>query len=333
MSYIESSKNYTGTELETVFFRPMLTGASAQELGIRVLYNMPVPTSIQIWTGQSDLLRSHTTTGWDATTKSAKTYKMIDMKRVKAEMGFSAADYYSIVFEDLTARAEVNLDDLTGTELEKVETELFRRSLAESIRATMWVGDTSGSSGYNTFTGFLKKITDSVASSATSKVVASYYVDANIASTSYALTIFDKLWSNLDQKVKDAKGEGELAYFVTSDIYNLYEKALDSAGVDASYTDSINGRSGLMYHGIPVIDLHIGSYLAEVGMMESFAMLADRRNLVMAVNTVDFPGSEVRMWYNPDEMENRQRAIFAVGCEIVDESMIAIAIKVVEDEE
>jgi hypothetical protein len=30
------------------------------------------------------------------------------------------------------------------------------------------------------------------------------------------------------------------------------------------------------------------------------------------------------MWYNPDEMQNRQRAIFMVGCEILDESLVAM---------
>ena len=51
-------------------------------------------------------------------------------------------------------------------------------------------------------------------------------------------------------------------------------------------------------------------------------MLTDRRNLVLAVNTADVPGTEVRMWYNPDEMENRQRAVFMAGCGILDESLI-----------
>ncbi|MFI3259655.1 MAG: hypothetical protein R3Y16_06120 [Rikenellaceae bacterium] len=325
MNYIESSKSYTGAELETVFFRPMLTGESAQELGIRMLYNMPVPTTVHLWSGQSDILKSHTSSGWDGSTKSAKVQKTIDMRRVKAEMGFSAADYYSLIFENLSIQAEVNLDDLTGTELEAAETELFRRSISESIRATMWVGDTERTSGaFSTFDGLIKKI-DAAMDDET--ITASTYTATNIASASYALTIFDTLWANADERVKDAKGEGQLAYFVTSDIYNLYEKALDAAGVDASYTDSINGRTGLMYHGIPVIDLRIGGYLSSLSLMESFALLTDRRNLVMAVNTADYPGTEIRMWYNPDEMENRQRAIFAAGCEILDEELISIAVK------
>ena len=53
--------------------------------------------------------------------------------------------------------------------------------------------------------------------------------------------------------------------------------------------------------------------------------LTDRRNLVLAVNTADDPSAEIRMWYNPDEMENRQRASFLIGCEILDESLIVRA--------
>ena len=31
------------------------------------------------------------------------------------------------------------------------------------------------------------------------------------------------------------------------------------------------------------------------------------------------------MWYNPDAMENRQRAIFMVGCEVLDEGLVVTA--------
>ena len=41
------------------------------------------------------------------------------------------------------------------------------------------------------------------------------------------------------------------------------------------------------------------------------------------------PGNEVRMWYNPDEMENRQRAVFMAGCELLDPLLIAYAYKTV----
>ena len=85
-------------------------------------------------------------------------------------------------------------------------------------------------------------------------------------------------------------------------------------------------------HGIPVVDLRISSYLAKLSssspVPKSFCILTDRRNLVLAVNTADFPGNEIRMWYNPDEMENRQRAVFMAGCDVLDEGLVAFASRI-----
>ena len=101
---------------------------------------------------------------------------------------------------------------------------------------------------------------------------------------------------------------------------------------DGAYTDYINGRQNLLYHGIPVVDLRISSYLAKLSSSspgpKSFCILTDRRNLVLAVNTADFPGNEIRMWYNPDEMENRQRAVFMAGCDVLDEGLVAFASRI-----
>ena len=53
MSFLENAKQYTGSDLENIFFRPILSGPSAGELGVRVLYNMPVPTTIQLWSSRN----------------------------------------------------------------------------------------------------------------------------------------------------------------------------------------------------------------------------------------------------------------------------------------
>ena len=73
--------------------------------------------------------------------------------------------------------------------------------------------------------------------------------------------------------------------------------------------------------------MRLGSYLGSTSLHKSFCLLTDRRNLVLAVNTADMPGNEVRMWYNPDEMENRQRAVFMAGSQILDTDLITYAYK------
>lgn len=142
MAKIENPKNYTGRDLETIFFRPMLSGSDAVDLGIKILYNTPVPTTLQFWKRAGDILQKYTASGWNGGESATKFQKQIQLSKVKAEVGYSADDYFNMVYETIAGRIDVNLDDLSGTELEAAETSLFREAVAESIRATMWLGDT-----------------------------------------------------------------------------------------------------------------------------------------------------------------------------------------------
>ena len=317
MRLIENPKTYTGRELETIFFRPMFVGENAEQLGIRMMYNMPVPTTVQVWSPRADVLRSYTS-GWEGGDSAQRLQKKIELTKVKAEVGFSAEDYFQQVYELIVGNAEVNLDDLTGTELEKAETELFRAAIAESLRVMMWIGDTTGSR-FNEFDGFLPRLYK-------------YADDAIMTSVNFTeltpaadniLDLLSQMWQAASPELKALKGDGNLAFFVTSDIYDAYEQYLDSRGADGAYTDLVSGRRELSYHGIKLVDMGISQYMPlQYNRCATHCVLTDRRNLILAVNTADYPGSEVRMWYNPDEMENRQRATFMVGTEILDETLL-----------
>lgn len=319
MGLIENPKTYTGRDLETIFFRPMLTGQNAEQLGIRVLYNMPVPTTVQMWSPASDVLQRYSS-GWSGGSSAVRRQKTIAMHKIKAEVGYSASDYFAQVYELITGRAEVNMDDLSGTELEQAETEMFRAAIAESLRASMWLGDTlDASSPHNKFDGFIALIRNYCAS----YDFATVDFSEKTLSESTVAGLLDEMWRKASPVLKSLKGEGNLAYFVTSDVCESYERMLDEKGADASYNDMVAGRRVLSYHGIPLVDINVQQYMPRAGFdSSSFAMLTDRRNLALAVNTADYPGTEVRMWYNPDQMENRQRAVFMVGCEILDEDLI-----------
>jgi hypothetical protein len=320
MSVITEPKTYTGKELETVFFRPLFSGPDANQLGIRVLDNMPVPTTLNFWRGVNNVLKKYVT-GWNGGISSEKYQKTIELYKVKAEMGYTASDYFTMVYELITGRADVNMDDLSGTELEEAETKLFKDSIAESIRTTMWLGDIRRTDGkFNTFDGFLTRL---VADKDEEGLTIS-----TIAATDNGEAILKKVWDQAPTMLKEIKNQGELVFFVTSDVYSAYEESLDSATLEAAYIAKQQGRESLSYRGIPVVDMQISSQLSGIaGMPHSFALLTDRRNLALAVNTADFPGTEVRMWYNPDAMENRQRAVFAAGCDYLLPELISMASK------
>lgn len=317
MGQIENIKIYSGNDLETIFFRPMLVGQNAEELGIRVLYNMPVPTTIQLWSPQTDILQPYST-GWSGGDGAQRVQKTLELCKVKAEVGFSASDYFSQVYELITNRADVNLDDLTGSELEQAETEMFRAAVAENLRLMMWAGDTSANS-YNLFDGLLKKVHNYEGISVVD-------FSAEPVGKDNVISLLTQIWEKASPRLKSLKAEGQLAYFVSTDVCDAYEQYLDSLGADGAYTELTTGRRELSFHGIKLIDINI-SHIMPLYHVDSpsFCVLTDRRNLVLAVNTADYPGSEVRMWYNPDEMQNRQRAIFMAGCELLDEELVVRA--------
>lgn len=231
-----------------------------------------------------------------------------------------------MVYELITNRSDVNLDDLSGTELEAAETALFKEAIAESIRATMWLGDTDREDKLNTFDGFLKRLTDDIGETENDiknvSIGTSFTTDAADA----AEALLKQVWDNASDLLKAFKPQGNLVYLVSSDIYAKYEEELDNVILESAYVAKQNGREGLSFRGIPVIDVQISSYLKELtDLPQSFAILTDRRNLAFAVNTADFPGTEVRMWYNPDQMENRQRAVFMAGCDYLLPELISMA--------
>jgi hypothetical protein len=327
MSLLVEPKIYAGKDLETIFFRPMLSGPGANELGIKVMYNMPVPTTLNFWRHGSDILQKFENAGWSGGESAEKFQKTIELHKVKAEMGYSATDYFSMVFEQITGRADVNMDDLTGTELEEAETKLFKEAIAESIRLTMWLGSTTRSSGqFSTFDGFLKQFVDE-AYLDDPQIVYSELSDTTFNAANAGENILKEVWNAASDILKGFKGQGNLVYFVTSDIYSKYEDSLDSATLEGAYQAKQYGRESLSYRGIPVVDVQLSNYIGQVGdLPTSFALLTDRRNLALAVNTADFPGTEIRMWYNPDLMENRQRAVFMAGCDYLLPELISIAV-------
>ena len=317
---IENSKIYDVKDVEELFFRPSFCGKAAEELGIRVLYNMPYPTKVPLFTHNNDILKSFAS-GWQGGDAATMEQKSIDMSKLKAESAYSAEEYFSTLYELITNSADVNRGDLTGTELEKAETELFRRAIAESIYASLWYGDTTGDVSDRTgFTGFISYL---VYFYENLDVIPTMDIFDTLQSES-AVDILRNTWKNAPVDLRDLASDGQLAYFVTSDIYDAYQFFLDDNGLSNTYNPNAESRPTLYYHGIPLVEVPAARY--SPNRAGSFCLLTDRRNLVLALNTADSPEKEIRMWYNPDEMENRQRVVFLAGTTVVDEYLISCSV-------
>lgn len=309
---IENAKNYTGEELANIFLRPSFTGENAAALGLRFLYNTPVNTTLNFWARRENVLKAYSK-GWEGGDVSKKYQKTLQMSKVKAEQGFGASDYFGMVYEKITNTPGVNLQDLSGTDIENAEVALFREAIAEDARVTMWVGDKGKAmSDYDLFDGLVTK----AAAYAGHKVKISAPTKSNI------IAAFDSVWKAAPAALKALKSTGKLVYFVTSDVYDAFEAYLDGYTNTVAYNDLQRGRRVLNYHGIEIHQMEIDSHLK---VAQSIILLSHKENLVFALNTTDMPEAGVRLWYNPDEMENRQRACFLAGTELLDEEMVVYA--------
>lgn len=322
MGAITTEKTYTGTQLADIFYRPTLSGKSAEELGMRVLYNMPMPLTLTLWSHAGDGIKAYQR-GFQGGDNATRVSKTIDMTKCKLEQAFSPEDYFATVYETLTNTPNVNLQDLQGSDLEKAETDLFRAFIRENLRVQMWVGKKGRESKYNVFDGFLTKCLDTVNYTQLHRVSISA-----APSSSNIIATLSSVWKAAPAELKTLRSSGELAYFVTSDVIDAYEAYLDSKGGTDAYKEMQNGRTVLKYHGIELIEAEVDSILADLtDMPESFVLLAPKKNLVFALNTAAMPDADVRMWYNADELENRQRACFLAGAEILDENLVVFASK------
>lgn len=308
---IENPKNYTGEELSDIFLRPSFTGANAAELGIKVMYGIPQNLTLNFWARQENILKAYTD-GWQGGNPSTKYQKTITMTKCKAEQAFSASDYFGMVYEKIVCDGNVNMQDVSGTDIEKAEVALFKSAIAENVRRVMWLGDTAGTvSGNTLFDGFLKKAS-TYATTARVKMSAAP-TKSNIKAA------LDAVLAKASDTLKSFKSTGKLVFYVTSDVYNAYNEYLDGYTNTVAYRDTQNGRATLNYQGIELVDMHITGLLKT---SQSIIMLTHKDNLVFALNTTDMPEAGVRMWYNPDEMQNRQRACFLAGTEILDDSLV-----------
>lgn len=314
---IENSKTYDVNEVENLFFRPTFCGDATKDLGIRVLYNMPLPTKVPVFTHNNDILKPFAS-GWQGGSSSTMEQKEIKMHKVKAESAYSAEDYFSTIYELITNSAEVNLGDLTGTDLEKAETELFRRAIADSIYASTWFGDVNGEiSERQNFSGFFSHIISGIENGYVDYPINVYSEDEETP----VEDIFRTAWNLATEELHSLASDGQLVFFASSDIYDAYQFYLDEKGLISYSEENNSSRPTLRYHGIPIIEVPVKRY--DTIRAGSFCILTDRRNLVLALNTADSPEKEIRMWYNPDEMENRQRVVFLAGTTIVDPNLIA----------
>ena len=131
--------------------------------------------------------------------------------------------------------------------------------------------------------------------------------------TDEAKDTFISMYRNSTQELKSVP-RADLRYYVTESMLFNYEDTLQSGNTEQARTQLVDGVQRYTINGIPIIPMPIDSYISAdfEGAYPHRAILTVPENIPMVLATGgDF--AETRVWFNPDQNENRQRTQFEMG--------------------
>lgn len=188
MSKIEQVKVYNGSELETVFFRPIMNKAKS----MKALLNVSSPPRI-CWWKRDGMPKKYT--------------KQVELSKVNIEISHPADDYFDMVYQ-IMRDSGASVDDLSAQELENAKCFLLRGEIIDHINDATWCGS-------NYMDGIIDKMMsdDEIPSF-------SYSGDDSVED------LFRRVWEQASTLLQGMKLDGKLRFYVSPDIYKKYDGLL-----------------------------------------------------------------------------------------------------------
>jgi hypothetical protein len=142
--------------------------------------------------------------------------------------------------------------------------------------------------------------------------------------TDEAMTAMKNAINTSRKELKKAIREKKAVFLVTQSMWDNYEETLASsnpAALESMRSATQEGMTSLKYRGVPLVVTDIDGLLEDDTANEypHRAILTIPDNIVLVLN-----GSigETRMWFNPDENENRQRSQFEMNVDFIEPRLI-----------
>lgn len=241
----------------------------------------------------------------------------LSLDRLEVEHAQSAFSLMNHIKSQLMKKG-IARQDLTGTLLMQIVSELIMGGIGRDFSTLLWFGDkTNGAS--------TQALTDGIWD-ACNGIAASQQV-------AYTTDAFTSLAALMDARPNELAAS-EQVMFVSREFADLYKAELQATGSAhaAGYADLQGGIAQLQYNGIPMIvkydwDVNIATYGASLPTNAPSATTAGKAVMLLAKDAVaigtDFVAQDVDMWYNRDCKENRFRMNYSFGCALKDNLLCA----------
>lgn len=336
--------NWTGKDVEEILFRPNYIGMAPEERGFRIVFTAQSKIRLHFLGKLGKILMPYTS-GWAGGNPASKIVREFIVSEFKAEVAYDKHDYdgmmYEIFFQD-----GIKQNDIDATVVMQAEQKVFQDALKSDIIRQFWLGDTSKvhiASGtypdgtsyaigdpdkyYNQTNGVLKQIFDNDSTSPTSSQVKKIDVASDLSLDS-ALGYMKLMVDGCTDELREVIDSGEARFYATRSWIRNYRDTLTADGTEAAHSLMLNGSKSYTYDGIPIlplgIDAHITNDFDAATFPQDICILTTPQNLAAVLNASDTRAA-VRMWFNPDANERRQRAQFKMTGDFVLPELVTIA--------
>ena len=335
--------HWNGKEVEEILFRPRYIGMKPEERGFRVVFTVQSSIRLHFFGKLGKILMPYVS-GFQGGTSNAHKVREFTVAEFKAEMAYDKHDYDGMMLEQFFIDG-IAQNDIDGTVVMQAEQKIFMDALDSDTIRVFWLGDTTKThlaagtypSGtaynlgdpdkyYNQINGLLKNIMDVAAASPTSDQVKKITMPSSLGADD-AIEIMKSVFDGSTKELQKLRDRKLLAFYCTDNFINNYRDTLAADGTEASRIQVIEGIDRYTYMGIPLIPMDIDEHIAndfDSSYPDTICILSTPQNFALVINAAS-PRAEVKMWFNNDENERRQRAQFKMAANFVLPELVTIA--------
>jgi hypothetical protein len=262
-------------------------------------------------------------TGFTGATGVTYDQRSISVARMEAEVEQAGGALFNSVKAELL-RTGNNKDDISGTKLQGIVSDIMLRGIKRDLERQLWFGDDSNAAAayvdYNAYDGIFQKLSGLPA--AQKLEIASGALGANVAKAEFQ-SMIDAMPS---EGIEDRAG---LVFFATRSMCDNYRATLAAGGQELAYISMLDGTTNLSYQGIPIMEMglwdsviaadsNVATPLTAPSLHTAankfdghIAVLTQKNNIVIATDYDSVSGAD--MWYNKDLKVNRFRFEYVIG--------------------
>ena len=249
-------------------------------------------------------------------TRSTNNHVTLTLCRLEVEHAQQGHALFNHIKSQLMKKG-VSRNDLTGTLLMEIVSELLMGGIMRDFSTILWWGQTAGGVGVQDLCNGIWEAVNGIPA-------------AQIVAETGAANILTDLASMMTARTNELAA-AEQVMFVSRAFADAYKSALQAAGTHtAAYADLQGGINALRYNGIEMIvkpdfDVNIAQFGASLSSNGPSTTAKTSAAILLAKDAIavgtDWGIQDVDMWYNKDCKENRFRMNYSLGVALKDSSL------------